>query len=389
MRKRMKALAIFFCLLGYGCSFAQTKWQGSIFIGGANYQGDLVETTAPLLSETNFAAGLSGRYFLSSSLKIRGDFFYGKLSGSDENASQKGLLRRNFSFESQLFELSGAIEWSPFATKLDSLGNRTSRKFFPYVFAGVAGYRVNPTNSFDTDISNGFTDKIEADQSINYPKSGISIPIGGGLQLNTSRAFFVNIEVGARMADEDYFDGVSIAANPEKNDWYWFGGIGLGLRFIPKDTDFDGLADKEDECPNKKGELALGGCPDTDRDGVIDKDDLCPEEFGLNTLNGCPDQDSDGIMDALDDCPDLYGILATNGCPDNDLDAIADHFDQCPNLAGTLAGNGCPLLDVNANGSLEDEMEALQHPNILDELNEYQKNYWWLNQPEIWAILSW
>jgi hypothetical protein len=36
-------------------------------------------------------------------------------------------------------------------------------------------------------------------------------------------------------------------------------------------TDGDGIADKDDECPNEAGPVSLKGCPDTDGDGVADK----------------------------------------------------------------------------------------------------------------------
>jgi hypothetical protein len=35
------------------------------------------------------------------------------------------------------------------------------------------------------------------------------------------------------------------------------------------------------------GLAALNGCPDTDGDGIADKDDACPEVAGL-ALKGCP-----------------------------------------------------------------------------------------------------
>jgi hypothetical protein len=39
------------------------------------------------------------------------------------------------------------------------------------------------------------------------------------------------------------------------------------------------------------GLAALNGCPDTDGDGIADKDDACPDVFGLAALKGCPDTD--------------------------------------------------------------------------------------------------
>jgi hypothetical protein len=51
--------------------------------------------------------------------------------------------------------------------------------------------------------------------------------------------------------------------------------------------------DSEDACP-EAGLAAFNGCPDTDGDGVADKDDACPDVAGLVALKGCPDADGDG-----------------------------------------------------------------------------------------------
>ena len=109
------------------------------------------------------------------------------------------------------------------------------------------------------------------------------------------------------------------------------------------DTDGDGVLDKDDSCATQAGPAANKGCPwpDTDGDGVLDKDDQCPSVAG--TLNGCPDSDGDGIKDSEDNCPNVAGIAAMGGCPDSDGDGVKDSDDQCPNVAGTL--NGCPDSD--------------------------------------------
>jgi hypothetical protein len=57
---------------------------------------------------------------------------------------------------------------------------------------------------------------------------------------------------------------------------------------------------------------------DTDGDGIYDKDDACPEVAGLKEFNGCPDTDGDGIQDSADACPDVFGLATLNGCPDTD-----------------------------------------------------------------------
>ena len=61
--------------------------------------------------------------------------------------------------------------------------------------------------------------------------------------------------------------------------------------------------------------IKFGG-KDTDGDGIWDKDDACPEVPGLEEFNGCPDTDGDGIEDGNDDCPNVAGAAEFNGCPD-------------------------------------------------------------------------
>ena len=66
----------------------------------------------------------------------------------------------------------------------------------------------------------------------------------------------------------------------------------------------------------------MNGCPDRDNDGVADKDDACPDEAGLPELKGCPDRDGDGIADKDDACPDEAGKPEFNGCPDTDVTVL-------------------------------------------------------------------
>ena len=109
-----------------------------------------------------------------------------------------------------------------------------------------------------------------------------------------------------------------------------------------KDSDNDGVFDKDDRCPKIPGLIELNGCPDRDKDGVTDREDECPDFPGLILNNGCPDRDSDGIIDKYDRCPDVPGIPELNGCPDSDGDGLQDQLDKCPFIKGSLRNMGCP-----------------------------------------------
>ena len=125
---------------------------------------------------------------------------------------------------------------------------------------------------------------------------------------------------------------------------YFQHSAGIVIKFGAKDTDKDGIPDKDDACPDVAGPKEFNGCPDTDGDGIADKDDACPEVAGPKEFNGCPDTDGDGIPDKDDKCPDVAGPAENGGCPwpDTDGDGVLDKDDQCVNEAGPASNNGCP-----------------------------------------------
>jgi outer membrane protein OmpA-like peptidoglycan-associated protein len=129
--------------------------------------------------------------------------------------------------------------------------------------------------------------------------------------------------------------------------------LGVAVKFGGKDTDKDGIYDKDDECPEVFGLEAFNGCPDTDGDGIKDGDDACPNVAGLAALNGCPDADGDGVADKDDQCPNDAGTAANNGCPDTDGDGVYDKDDACPTEAGPAENKGCPWPDTDGDGVLD------------------------------------
>jgi len=98
------------------------------------------------------------------------------------------------------------------------------------------------------------------------------------------------------------------------------------------DTDADGIADSQDNCPA----VANPAQQDTDRDRRGDACDECP------TAKPTRDRDNDGLDDACDSC--LLGPQL-----DDDGDGVMDACDLCPVTAtpmqldddGDLVGNEC------------------------------------------------
>ena len=161
---------------------------------------------------------------------------------------------------------------------------------------------------------------------------------------------------------------------------------GLTFKFGGKDTDGDGIYDKDDACPEVAGLPEFKGCPDTDKDGIQDSADACPEVAGLAEFNGCPDTDGDGIADKDDACPEVAGLKTLGGCPDADGDGIADKSDECPTVKGAKENKGCPWPDTDGDGvaDKDDKCPTVKGtvanngcPEVSDEamkkLNDYGK----------------
>lgn len=129
--------------------------------------------------------------------------------------------------------------------------------------------------------------------------------------------------------------------------------VGLTFKFGGKDTDGDGVYDKDDTCPEVKGLKQFKGCPDTDTDGIVDASDACPETAGLAEFNGCPDMDADGVADKDDACPDVAGLKTLGGCPDADGDGVTDKADKCPTVKGPKDNAGCPWPDTDGDSILD------------------------------------
>ncbi len=202
-------------------------------------------------------------------------------------------------------------------------------KFKPYLTAGFGGY-------FDDD-----------DFAV--------IPLGAGVRT-------------VLKDNVDWFLQTRYKLSSDKDDFNYLT-TSVGVIFAlggKKDSDGDGVLDKDDNCPFQSGSLSTNGCPDSDGDGIADKEDACPQAAGIIGMNGCPDADGDGITDLEDKCPNDAGSADLDGCPDSDGDGIADINDLCPNEAGSRENGGCP--DSDGDG-VPDNLDKCPNEAGLKNLN--------------------
>jgi len=272
-------------------------------------------------------------------------------------------------------------------------------KFSPYMGLGlgITAWRVLAGEEDGGWFPTGTTVQGFASDGDQYEKlSQVNFTLGAELGVEWWLADAFSLRLGGRyqVLTGNDLDNVGLSSwdatgNPEYVDankghvqgylgvTWWFGGR--------KDSDGDGLDDRDDACPGQAedydGFQDGDGCPDfdNDRDGIPDAEDGCPDDpedrDGFQDDDGCPDPDNDGdgILDSLDDCPDqaedIDGFQDQDGCPDpdNDGDGVLDAQDACPDTPrGTAVDDrGCPLPAPQTDANVQ----AIETGLVLEGVN--------------------
>ena len=243
--------------------------------------------------------------------------------------------------------------------------------YVKYPFSYKSGITPPLDNKFLLETSASLNFKLLTDKHTIVPY--LSFGVGASMYDGTYFAAYAPIGAGIQVAlgDETYlntnFNYHAMVSGLSVNHLNYSIGIASPLKdkkappvvvapppppppMVEKDTDGDGILDKDDKCPTIPGVAKYFGCPvpDRDGDGINDDNDKCPDVKGLAKYDGCPipDRDKDGINDEEDKCPDVPGVARYQGCPipDRDGDGINDEEDKCPDVPGVKENNGCPLV---------------------------------------------
>ena len=119
------------------------------------------------------------------------------------------------------------------------------------------------------------------------------------------------------------------------------------------DTDGDGTADHEDECPDNPEKTSEGECgcdeldTDTDEDGIADCNDNCPDDENDTQR----DYDGDGVGDACDNCPSV----ANADQADDDDDGIGDVCELEDETPADAPDDDAPTDDQEGDGEDQEE----------------------------------
>jgi opacity protein-like surface antigen len=219
MNKNINLVILTYLLALLANPFSATAqlFEAGMFVGGANYMGDLADPKL-IYKETGLAYGAMVRYNINPRWTARLGVTTGLLQGSDANNQNKS---RGFYFLGDVNEISALVEWNFLGASAFSRNGIFDGRIDPYLFIGGALASFSVSAKAPEKTAPYPFPEIE-DRNV-----AIALPIGAGIKFHLSEEFTLGIEYGNRFTNTDYVDGISKAANPKSKDWYMFGGITL------------------------------------------------------------------------------------------------------------------------------------------------------------------
>ncbi|MGE0561602.1 MAG: DUF6089 family protein [Flavobacteriales bacterium] len=198
-----------------------------VLLGTSYYLGEL-NTSNPFLNKPRPAIGVLFRRNLNKRYALRYGFNYGMLSATDEYTSLEWNNFRKVSFSTSVMEASILLEFNFLPYQIN---NYNTSPFTPFVFIGLAAFRVSPEVRYHN------SNTTVGSKSIIAP----SVPFGVGVKFDFVRNIGLNIEWGIRKTFTDEVDGLSGTysngyqlSNSQNNDWYSFAGITLNYKILTK-----------------------------------------------------------------------------------------------------------------------------------------------------------
>ena len=220
----MKRISVFlsvFLMFSVQLLTAQYHHEWSVFLGVANYQGDLPEPHLELL-ESRLAGGLIYRWHGHPKWALRTQVIAGRISGDDLHAEARSS--RKFRFSTPLVETAIMAEWKPFGRRSQYFVGRFRPHISPYVYAGIGITYARPGPECYREGMPAEFDPFSGEMQQSW---FLAVPIGLGLRADLHPDLSIGLEVGQRPVFSDLLDGVSISGNPERDDWYVFSGLTL------------------------------------------------------------------------------------------------------------------------------------------------------------------
>lgn len=181
--------------------------------GASYYLGDL--NTNFRFDQPNIAGGLAARYNFNNRIAARLSFNYGHIAAADSDSQNAFERIRNLSFQSDIFEGAGQIEFN----FLPYIHGSKDHFFTPYVFAGISFFNFNPM----TERDNGELVELQPLgtegqlRGQEYLLLSSALAYGIGIKWDINFEWSLDLFISARNTNTDYLDDVS-TVYPDQSD---------------------------------------------------------------------------------------------------------------------------------------------------------------------------
>jgi len=225
----MRLIIVF--LLTTQVSFTQI-YEVGLSLGGSNFIGDVGKTSFISPNEIfnkegefnrQMTYGLLLKWNRSPRHSYRFSVLSSHLSGNDLDSKDPRRIERGLMFESNLFEISGGMEF----TFLDFNLHEPGLKYTPYIFTGLVYAKFDKLAYQNNNIL-----------KLGGKSSSYGIPFVLGFKYKVLEQVIISAEVGSRYMFTDNIDGslsnednYTNFGNINNKDWYMFSLINLSYTF--------------------------------------------------------------------------------------------------------------------------------------------------------------
>jgi hypothetical protein len=217
---RLKSSLVVLFLFSFSWAQAQ-NWELGIFGGGASYKGDIDINLRTVAPQMRFSGGLFARKFITPHLSARAQFNLAYFYADEKKYPIKeSWAERGFNFNSRVLELAVLGEWRPFKGKIQ-----------PYVFWGVSLINFRSQTFYNEPNLSVSSEEIMKDKLAVYPSYAFLFPIGGGIEFFLGDDFSLGLELGGRVSQTDYVDGIRRLKGSMGSDYFFIGGITVSKVF--------------------------------------------------------------------------------------------------------------------------------------------------------------
>lgn len=200
-----KNLAFFIlCTVFASISFGQKGEEIGGYIGTSFYYGDL--NTTLKIQKPGLAAGIFAKKNLNNRISLRGGLNFARVRASDSKSTNNFEKNRNLSFRSNIWDLSGGIEFN----FMEHIHGSVDNWYTPYLYVGFSVFYYNPTAELDgtryslRDL--GTEGQAQGDE---YFTISTALALGAGFKWDISHDVSVQTEITFRYLFTDYLDDVS------------------------------------------------------------------------------------------------------------------------------------------------------------------------------------